>query len=200
MNGKQKGFTLIEILVVVTIIGVLAGLVVVLIPKTQEKKDILSCTNNQRQFIGLLVQADQEAWRKSGPNLLLYWVKKGDIKGDQLSLLFCPGDTKENIQAAGGEDVYKNLDLKTQQFGHLTSYAGRDQNNATCAAKQSGDTLIMTCDDSEDHHNAKGFVCGYNDGSVKFIDKVDKWEMDLATVVAVGEGSSVKDLQCMKEE
>ena len=35
MDGKQKGFTLIEILVVVTIIGVLAGLVVVLIPKGQ---------------------------------------------------------------------------------------------------------------------------------------------------------------------
>ena len=33
MKPKQTGFTLIEILVVVTIIGVLAGLVVVLIPK-----------------------------------------------------------------------------------------------------------------------------------------------------------------------
>ena len=35
MDRNQKGFTLIEILVVVTIIGVLAGLVVVLIPKGQ---------------------------------------------------------------------------------------------------------------------------------------------------------------------
>lgn len=202
MNGKQKGFTLIEILVVVTIIGVLAGLVVVLIPKTQEKQQIMECQNNQRQICAMLVADDGKAWQMSGPNIALYFVKKGDISGSNLKLLFCPGDAqKENLVNAGGEDAYKNLDLKSQQYDHLTSYAGRDQTNANCAVKK-GTTSpeVMLCDDSEDHHNKKGFVCGYNDGSAKWIDKVDEWDLDLSASVTIGEGSAVKALQCLRAE
>lgn len=202
MNGKQKGFTLIEILVVVTIIGVLAGLVVVLIPKSQEKAQILQCTSNQRNIVGMLVAGDDKAWQMSGPNIPLYFVKKGDISGSNLTLLFCPGDAQnENLVKAGGEEAYKNLDLKSQQYEHLTSYAGRDQVNSKCAVKK-GTTSpeIMLCDDSEDHHNKKGFVCGYNDGSAKWLDKVDDWEMDLAAIVVVGEGSTVPVLQCLRSE
>jgi hypothetical protein len=187
---------------VVTIIGVLAGLVVVLIPKSQEKTQIMECQNHQRQICALLIQADDKAWQMSGPNIPLYFVKKGDITGSNLKMLFCPGDTpNENLDKAGGEDAYKNLDLKSQQYDHLTSYAGRDQANANCAVKK-GTTSpeIMLCDDSEDHHNKKGFVCGYNDGSAKFIDKVDVWDMDLSAVVTIGEGSQVKVLQCLRAE
>jgi prepilin-type N-terminal cleavage/methylation domain-containing protein len=202
MNGKQKGFTLIEILVVVTIIGVLAGLVVVLIPKSQEKIQITECQSHQRQICALLITADDKAWQMSGPNIALYFVKTGDVSGSNLKLLFCPGDVpNENLDKAGGEEAYKNLDLKGQQFEHLTSYAGRDQSRSDCAVKK-GTTSpeIMLCDDSEDHHNKKGFVCGYNDGSAKWIDKVDVWDMDLATVVTIGEGSPVKVLQCLRSE
>ncbi|MFI5403063.1 MAG: type II secretion system protein [Planctomycetota bacterium] len=202
MNGKQKGFTLIEILVVVTIIGVLAGLVVVLIPKSQEKAQILECTSNQRNIVGMLVADDGKAWQKSGPNIALYFVMKGDITGSNLKLLFCPGDAQnETLEKAGGEDGFKNLDLKAQQYEHLTSYAGRDQANTACAVKK-GTTSpeVMLCDDSEDHHNKKGFVCGYNDGSAKWLDKVDDWEMPITTEVKVGEGSPVKVLQCLRTE
>jgi prepilin-type N-terminal cleavage/methylation domain-containing protein len=202
MNGKQKGFTLIEILVVVTIIGVLAGLVVVLIPKSQEKAQIIECTNNQRQICTLLVAADDKAWTLSGPNIALYFVKKGDITGSNLKLLFCPGDSQnENLDRAGGEEAYKNIELKSQEYDNLTSYAGRDQTRADCVVKK-GTTSpeVMLCDDSEDHHNKKGFVCGFNDGSVKFLDKVDDWDMDLAAQVTVGETFKVKALQCLRAE
>jgi prepilin-type N-terminal cleavage/methylation domain-containing protein len=202
MNGKQKGFTLIEILVVVTIIGVLAGLVVVLIPRSQEKAQILECTSNQRNIVGMLVADDGKAWQMSGPNIALYFVKKGAISGSNLKLLFCPGDAQnENLDKAGGEEAYKNLDVKTQQYDHLTSYAGRDQTRSDCVVKQGTTTPeIMLCDDSEDHHNKKGFVCGYQDGSVRWIDKVDDWNMDLSAVVTVGEGSPVKALQCLRAD
>jgi prepilin-type N-terminal cleavage/methylation domain-containing protein len=202
MNGKQKGFTLIEILVVVTIIGVLAGLVVVLIPKSQEKMQIAECQDHQRQICALLIIADDKAWQMSGPNIPLYFVKKADITGSNLRLLFCPGDVQnENLEKAGGEEAYKNLDLKSQQYDHLTSYAGRDQANTACAVKK-GTTSpeVMLCDDSEDHHNKKGFVCGYNDGSAKWLDKVDDWNMDLAAVVTIGDGSQVAVLKCLRSE
>jgi prepilin-type N-terminal cleavage/methylation domain-containing protein len=200
MNGKQKGFTLIEILVVVTIIGVLAGLVVVLIPKSQEKAQIIECTNNQRNFAGLLAAADPEAWRRSGANLILQFVRKGDINDESLKTLFCPGDLVENLEKAGGPEAYKNLDMKSHDHDGLTSYAGRDQDNASCVAKPGQGRTIVTCDDSEDHHNKKGFVCGYSDGSAEFKDKDTAWNMDIGTEVRIGEGSPVKDLQCLRAE
>jgi prepilin-type N-terminal cleavage/methylation domain-containing protein len=200
MNGKQKGFTLIEILVVVTIIGVLAGLVVVLIPKARGQAIITECTNNQRQFVSLMVAGDK-AWEMSGPNIALYFVKKGDIVGDNLKCLFCPGDLGKNLEKVGGAEAFKNLDLKSQQYDHLSSYAGRDQANQACrVGKGSAEPSVMTCDDSEDYHEKRGFVCGYNDGSIKWRDKVDDWGMDLTQVVTVGEGSAVKELQCLRTE
>jgi prepilin-type N-terminal cleavage/methylation domain-containing protein len=199
MNGKQKGFTLIEILVVVTIIGVLAGLVVVLIPKSQENQQRLECINNQRGFAGLLVQADSDAWRRSGPNLILQFINKGDLVPEQFKTLFCPGDLVEGMDKVGGPDAYKNLDMKNHEYDNLTSYAGRDQDNAKCIAKPGQGRTIVVTDDSEDHHNKKGFVCGYSDGSAEFRDK-DKLGVTLDTVVNPGEGSAVKELECLRAE
>lgn len=199
MNGKQKGFTLIEILVVVTIIGVLAGLVVVLIPRSQEKAQILECTNNQKGFAGFIIAADADAWRRSGPNLILQFINKGDLTAEQFKTLFCPGDVVEGLDKAGGADAYKNLDMKSHEYDNLTSYAGRDQDNAKCAVKAGQGRTIIVCDDSEDHHNKKGFVCGYTDGSVEFREK-DKLGVSIDTIVNPGEGSAVKELECLKGE
>ena len=199
MNGKQKGFTLIEILVVVTIIGVLAGLVVVLIPKSQENAQRLECINNQRGWCGMLVQADSDAWRRSGPNLILQFVNKGDITPDQFKTYFCPGDLVEGLDKVGGADAYKNLDMKNHEYDNLTSYACRDQDNGKCIAKPGQGRTIITTDDSEDHHNKKGFVCGYSDGSAEWRDK-EKLGVTLETVVSPGEGSAAKDLECLRQE
>jgi prepilin-type N-terminal cleavage/methylation domain-containing protein len=200
MNGKQKGFTLIEILVVVTIIGVLAGLVVVLIPKSQEAVQRTECQNHQKQICGLLINEDA-AWRKSGANIALYFVVKKDIQGTNLKLLFCPGDTQNTPETVGGEAAYKDLDLDTHQYDHLTSYAGRDQTRKDCQVKKGMTSPeVMTCDDSEKHHNSKGFVCGYNDGSAKWMDKYDAWKINLDTPINIGEGSEVPALKCVRAD
>jgi len=202
MDGKQRGFTLIEILVVVTIIGVLAGLVVVLIPKGQFEAQKTECMSNIRNIVGLL-EFGPKYPDKSGPNLILYLVKKGEIEGvDRLGLLFCPGDTTDSLAKAGGVDAYEDLDLtKRGEYGHLTSYAGRDQLNKLCAAKKgSSKTFVLVCDDSEDHHDGKGFVVGLNGGAAKWRDKIDDFNMDLKKVVEIGEGSEVEQLQCLVGE
>lgn len=202
MDGKQRGFTLIEILVVVTIIGVLAGLVVVLIPKGQFEAQKTECMSNIRNIVGLLEFGPRYP-EKSGPNLILYLVKKGDIEGvDRLGLLFCPGDVNESLAKAGGVEAYEDLDLtKRGEYGHLTSYAGRDQLNKLCAAKKgSSKTFVLVCDDSEDHHDGKGFVVGLNGGAAKWRDKIDDFNMDLKKVVEIGEGSEVEQLQCLLGE
>lgn len=203
MDGNHKGFTLIEILVVVTIIGVLAGLVVVLIPKGQFEAKKTECMNNVRNIVNLLTVGGKIPIKYSGANLILYLVPHGDLEGeDNLKILFCPGDINDTFDGAGGGEAFQNLDLsKKAEYGHLTSYAGRNQSNSVCRV-QSGTAKqeILVCDDSEDHHDKKGFVCGFTGGAVKFRHKFDDWQMDVKAPVSIGEGSTVKELECMVAE
>ncbi len=98
MDAKQRGFTLIEILVVVTIIGVLAGLVVVLIPKSQAEAAKLDCMNNIRQMVGLIEANSATKY----PNF-------GDLVDGELLLVH------------GGEDPEpRGLGQETQNLPHET--------------------------------------------------------------------------------
>ncbi len=205
MDRKQKGFTLIEILVVVTIIGVLAGLVVVLIPQGKEKADQLQCTNNVRQLCQSLIAVSGSSLPdQGGVNLLLYLYKGGTIERDEqnLGLLFCPGDKIESLREAGGVDVYKNLDLEKQgEHGNLSSYAGRNQRDRKCVANLSSTkTQALMCDDSQDHHLGKGFVVGYTNGAAKFREKLEHWKLDVAVDVKVGTGSEIEELKCLNTD
>lgn len=203
MDGKHEGFTLIEILVVVTIIGVLAGLVVVLIPRGQFEAQKVDCINNVKNITGLLQSTNPQRYpNHSGPNLILYLVNKRELVGkDSLKLLFCPADAKESLDGAGGVDAYKDVDLGKREYGGLTSYAGRDQLNSECAAKKgAAEAHVLVCDDSEDHHDGKGFVVGLTNGAVKWRDKFDDYGQRQDAPVEVGEGSPVEELVCLRAE
>jgi hypothetical protein len=160
------------------------------------------CMANVRNIVGLL-EFSQRYPAYSGPNLILYLVKKGEIEGeDRLNLLFCPGDKNESLKMAGGVEAYVDLDLgKRGEYGHLTSYAGRDQLDKLCTAKKgSRKTLVLVCDDSEDHHDGQGFVVGLTGGAAKWRDKIDDWSLDPQTRVEVGAESVIEELQCLRSE
>jgi prepilin-type N-terminal cleavage/methylation domain-containing protein len=199
---KQKGFTLIEILVVVTIIGVLAGLVVVLIPKGQFEAAKTDCINNVRNIAGLIETAGGQKYPShSGANLILYLVFKGELKGeDSLKLLFCPGDPDEDLVKAGGEQAYRDIDLNRREYGKLTSYAGRDQSNPQCTAIKGNQNQVLLCDDSEVNHGNKGIVVGLSGGAAKWRDKVDDYKLRHDAPLAIGEGSDQEELRCLKDE
>jgi len=204
MNGKQKGFTLIEILVVVTIIGVLAGLVVVLIPKGQFEAKKTECLSNVKNLVGMLTIERDYPTKYGGANLILQLIKRGKLEGeDSLKILFCPGDKNETWDDAGGIEAYgPSLDIsKKGEYDELTSYAGRDQTNKQCRASSgAAKQVILVCDDSEDHHDGKGFVVGLTGGAAKFRHKFDDWELDIKTPVQIGEGSNVPELECMRAD
>jgi prepilin-type N-terminal cleavage/methylation domain-containing protein len=201
MEGREHGWTLIEILVVVSIIATLAGLVSVLVPRAFFKRDVMVCTNNISQIVGLLESGDTSRYPdEKGPNLILYLVAKGQVAGrDGLELLFCPGDQEESLEDAGGEAAYGDLKLeKLGEYGALTSYAARDQTDPKVRAKKGTmPPMILIADDSEDHHDNKGIVVGLTGGQAKWRDKVDDYGLTVDAPLTVGGGSGITELQAL---
>ena len=170
----MRGFTKVEILILVGIIAVLAALVVVLIPRGQFETSCSECVSNVRTLAGLLesVQAPER-----DANLLVYLTEKAELEREP-DLLYCPGDARPRSE-------------------HRTSYAFRRLNDPECPVKPG---VALIADDSDDHHDGKGFVVGYTDGTVKWRDKVDDWQLPRDTHVKVGEDSVVEELRCLRSE
>ena len=165
--------------------------------------DKVDCMNNMRQLVTLLEITPMNRYPiMSGPNLILYLVKKGELQGeDSIKLLFCPGDKNESFRLTGGVGAYRDIDLKKRgEYGSLTSYAGRDQLNAACAAKKgAARPVVLVCDDSEDHHENRGMVVGLTGGAVKWRDKLRDYGIR-GKRITVGEGSVVEELKCLRAD
>ena len=199
----KAGFTLIEVLVVISIIATLAGMTALIIPISYQERDKVACTNRLRNLAGLIENAGPGGFPDhSGARLVLYLVQRGELQGqDALDQLFCPGDTKESLSALGGPDAYADLDLKgSDNFDAFTSYAGIDQSKPGNRLKSGAKMRAMLVDDSEDHHNGKGFLIAFTGGGVKWRDKVDHYNLRFDDVITVGEGSSVEELRCFRTD
>ena len=200
---RRKGFTLIEVLVVITIIATIAGLVTLLIPRARAKTNQVVCQRQVKELVGLLESADDSRYpNRSGPNLILWLVARGRIAGrDALANLFCPGDMEESLDDVGVEG-YDQLDLgKRGEYGALTSYAARNQRDKRDrAVKGSMPPVVLVADDSEDHHQNRGVVVGLTGGIARWRDKLDDYQLDRAEPLTVGEGSSIPELACLRRE
>lgn len=155
---------------------VLAALVVVLVPRVQFTTSCGGeCVSNVRELVGLLeVVPPQE---RDG-NVLVYLLDKAQGKRSP-DLLYCPGDPRMR-----GER-------------HQTSYAFRRLNDPKCRVEPG---VALIADDSEDHHDGKGFVVGYAGGTVRWRDKVEDWGLNDETHVVVGPESVVPELRCLSAE
>jgi len=201
MRKNEGGWTLIEILVVITIIATLAGLVSLTAIHSTEKKNQVVCMQHVADLVRML-ESDPRYPDRDGPAFILGLVAKGHIQGrDALENLFCPGDPQESLARAGGEKAYEGLDPKKPgAWGNLTSYAGRAQKEPACTAIKGPRQVVLVADDSEDHHNQRGIVVGLTGGTAKFRDKVDDYDVARDTALVVGSGSAVEELKCLRAD
>ncbi len=199
---KRNGFTLIEILIVITIMSTLAGLISIAAMSAQRRSMVMQCQSHVRDLALLIENASETRYPKyGGPELLLYLVQRGEVAGrDSLSQLFCPGDAIESFEDAGGVEAYRDLDLAHGGLGCLTSYAGRAFDvREFRVGKGLPSPVVLIADDSDDHHQG-GYVVGLTGGVAKFRDKIDDWDLAVDTPVAPGADSPVEELRPLRAE
>jgi hypothetical protein len=166
-----------NVAVAILALVMLAALVIVLIPRVQFETTCGGrCVSNVRVLTGLLESAPPAV---RDADLLVYLVEKADLQRDP-EILFCPGDPR------------------TRGADHRTSYAFRRLDDPACRVKPG---VALVADDSEDHHDGKGFVVGYAGGTVTWRDKLRDWGLDnYDTRVVVGPDSIVPELRCLSAD
>jgi prepilin-type N-terminal cleavage/methylation domain-containing protein len=100
LRMKRSGFTLIEVLVVIAIIGVLIAILLPAVNAAREAARDATCKNNLRQFgIGMNLWADNNKnqlcsgamdWRRDGPVTEIGWVADLVNQGIPVGKMLCP--------------------------------------------------------------------------------------------------------------
>jgi len=159
MNLSRRsavGFTLVEMLVVIAIMGVLAAIIVPVTMAARKKAQQVQCINNQRQLaLSLMIYAqDHDVFPSSRD-----WYAAIDLKDPRA--LTCPSDTRESPRVGFGMNAFLNgLKLETIKRPHM---------------------LICTCDSEESatitpdfSRHGKNAVFSRVDGSVVSVPKVEE--------------------------
>lgn len=145
----SRGFTLVELLVVIVIIGILAGLLVPAISRGIGEADRTACRSNLQQLhkLGILYSASRKGrWPSAQGGAL--WVSFSEIQPplidpEQLDLLFCPLTDTEH--APGMTDFLGPV----SSFGRLR------------------DSEPLAADKEDNHGDRKGGNVLRKDGSVQ---------------------------------
>ena len=173
----QAGFTLVEILVVITIIAALISIVAAVIPQAQQANRKVQCANNLRNIGGMLVQrmTGKGLGIKGGAAMLLNVYKLGMIKRGDEKVFICPGDAitrGQNLDDPEFRKLYDSIDLNNID-PMMISYAGRNRKTHPLKA-DSRDKQAWACDcqgaDGRQGHHHAGLNVLYEDGSTVFQD------------------------------
>ena len=172
-RSRQIGFSLIEILVVVTIIAALVGLATPIIQNALDKSRVVTCSTHLsdigKEFF-VWKGRHKDRWPKeSGIRFLLVLHRDGMVEGKDCAVFLCPGTedinwTKENREQGSTYEDWDDIDDFT------ISYAGRDGKNYPIN-KNKENKEVIAADDNDGRNNHKfGTNYLYADGSVTTLD------------------------------
>lgn len=202
MRRKTQGFTLIEIMVVITIIAGLVTTVAIMVPKMRETANQTTCSSNLSElghvYISKALESQAAAQKYSGVALWLSYRKTGsEVRRGQEKALQCPGDG-QFLLPANEEDQkrWDNVDLDNPE-DNLCSYAARDF-KAYPINVESPEKEIIGCDrqgsNGRTPHHRGVIICTFNEGDAQ---KYTREQLSIATDadIVVGPEASAKMLQ-----
>lgn len=194
MMENIKGFSLVELLVVITIIGILGVSMLTVGPSIIDKAKVSACQENLRQ-IGFHL-CDSKFLKKAkkqklkGIRLLLELTKGSErsgkialVSGKATSIFICPGTDDDNYSDEAPDtpgSAYFNLD---NLDSWTISYAGRDLVNFPLSKDDAGDDAVLAADDNEDRANHRSLTnyltLGRAIDSVDFMDFIEDLPQDI---------------------
>ncbi len=208
MRNREQGFTLIEILIVITIIAALVGLVAALIPKGIKAKEKTTCLKNLSELGGLLItRRAGKGWntRLNGAAFLLQVAD--EIQDENLRVFICPGEPKSvapDRPEVGSQEfieMYRSMNLKEGVRAEYTSYAGPNWKDypPARAGRAALESRVIACDrcaDGQAYHD--GICVVYDSSSTRFIDskEIAGFDPDVGAII-VGKNSKDKRLKKM---
>jgi len=198
---SKAGFSLVEILVVITIMALLVGLVSTAAINFLDKGEVTACQSNLKQIsenLELYRQRMKKWPKEQGIRFLLVLTRGGTkhamVAGRDCKVFICPGTDDDNRgidgQWGSAYEDWDNLDSTS------ISYAGRN----LIDFKIRSDSDVIAADDNEgrkNHRYATNYVTkNYSVDSVDILDFVEEYpDIDWITV---GSESEYEPFRCLQ--
>ncbi len=201
MRRKAQGFTLIEIMVVITIIAALVSTVAIIVPKMQESQRQMSCMNNLSQlgqvYLTEAMENKGKAQKYSGVSLWLSYRKGAhQIQRGNEKVLICPGDNIAMPETEEDKKKWDNVDLGNPGTD-LCSYAARDFQNYPIGAEEK-DKQIIGADrqgaNQKTMHHKNVIIVVYEAGDTQKMDR-DALGVDSESPIIVGPDAQNEQLK-----
>lgn len=204
--ARRAGYTLIEILAVIAIIGILATFLVPEIPKAMDSARVTACRKNLEEiYKGLMQYATMYPEDGIPPDsgalffTSLYWRGVWEPTKPNAKRLTCPGVATSSLDIRGLPATEWYAD-KSQISGASTAYAGRRTDGEYALRRlESGLEPLVCCDNEPSMNHRTTTNVLYGDGSVQTFELYKLREEGVLSSdddrLEVGPNSPVDDLQ-----